>query len=438
MTVILHAGEDLEKMKKEKLYTAGEMARLAGVSLRTIRFYDRKGILKPVACSEAGYRYYDRDSVVRLQRILMLKYLGFSLRQIAEMAEEGAGVEVQLAQQKALLKMHRQKLEEMISAIEIMEKSGEEERWDYLLRLLNLLTDDEKIRRQYEKADNLERRIRLHDYSTAPQDWMDWVYERLNLSPGGSILEIGCGNGMLWQKNIQKLPRDLHLVLTDASEGMLEQARGNLAPYESLIKERQICVEYRVVDAESLQLSADSYDHIIANHMLYCVENRDECLREIAKALKPTGTFACSTIGGRHMEELHEIVKAFDERIEMPYMKLTGGFRLENGRQQLEKYFSVVECERQENSLLVNNADAIYAYVYSYPGNAPCILEQRGEEFRRMLEERLEREGALHIRKDQGMFLCKGGAADKACRGIVGVKNSHETDTPGKGFSAVV
>ena len=216
MTVILHAGEDLEKMKKEKLYTAGEMARLAGVSLRTIRFYDRKGILKPVACSEAGYRYYDRDSVVRLQRILMLKYLGFSLRQIAEMAEEGAGVEVQLAQQKALLKMHRQKLEEMISAIEIMEKSGEEERWDYLLRLLNLLTDDEKIRRQYEKADNLERRIRLHDYSTAPQDWMDWVYERLNLSPGGSILEIGCGNGMLWQKNIQKLPRDLHLVLTDA------------------------------------------------------------------------------------------------------------------------------------------------------------------------------------------------------------------------------
>ena len=75
---------------------------------------------------------------------------------------------------------------------------------------------------------------------------------------------------MLWQKKIQKLPRDLHLVLTDASEGMLEQARGNLAPYESLIKERQICVEYRVVDAESLQLSADSYDHIIANHMQYC------------------------------------------------------------------------------------------------------------------------------------------------------------------------
>ena len=43
---------------KEKLYTAGEVANMAGVSLRTIRFYDSKGLLKPVFYSEAGYRYY--------------------------------------------------------------------------------------------------------------------------------------------------------------------------------------------------------------------------------------------------------------------------------------------------------------------------------------------------------------------------------------------
>lgn len=62
---------------KDQLYTAGELARLTGVSLRTIRFYDQKGLLKPVTHSEAGYRYYDRDCVDRLQRILVLKYLGF-------------------------------------------------------------------------------------------------------------------------------------------------------------------------------------------------------------------------------------------------------------------------------------------------------------------------------------------------------------------------
>ena len=59
----------------EILYTAGEIARLAGVSQRTIRFYDAKGLLKPVSYSKAGYRYYNQESLMVLQRILMLKYL---------------------------------------------------------------------------------------------------------------------------------------------------------------------------------------------------------------------------------------------------------------------------------------------------------------------------------------------------------------------------
>ena len=70
---------------EEKLYTAGQIADMAGVSLRTIRFYDTKGLLKPVSYSDAGYRLYNRSSILLLQKIVMLKYLGFSLQQIAEM-----------------------------------------------------------------------------------------------------------------------------------------------------------------------------------------------------------------------------------------------------------------------------------------------------------------------------------------------------------------
>lgn len=392
---------------KDQLYTAGELARLTGVSLRTIRFYDQKGLLKPVTHSEAGYRYYDRDSVDRLQRILVLKYLGFSLQQIEEMIKSEKDVEPQLTQQKSLLLQRKKQLEEIIATIEIMEKSSGEERWNYLLRLLNMLTDEEKIRQQYETSENLERRIRLHDYSTSPQDWMNWVYERLQPEAGERILEIGCGNGKLWQRNIHALPEGLHLILTDRSGGMLEQARKSLVPYGKLLKERRISMEYLVMDAENLHLPEKYYDKIIANHMLYHVENREACLREIKTALKDAGTFFCSTIGDRHMEELHEIVSSFDGRIEMPFSGLTTGFRLENGEAQLRKFFDRVKCERQENNLIVDNAEAIYDYVYSYPGNAPCILEQRGEEFRELLEEILRREGAIYIRKDTGMFICR-------------------------------
>ncbi|MBE5844957.1 MAG: MerR family transcriptional regulator [Butyrivibrio sp.] len=64
-------------------FTAGELAKMLGVSARTVRFYDEKELLNPCGYSEAGYRIYDEDSVVRLQKILMLKYMDFSLEQMS-------------------------------------------------------------------------------------------------------------------------------------------------------------------------------------------------------------------------------------------------------------------------------------------------------------------------------------------------------------------
>ena len=107
------------------------------------------------------------------------------------------------------------------------------------------------------------------------------------------------------------------------------------------------------------------------------------------------------------MRELHELVKAFDPRIEIPYTSMTAGFRLENAALQLQPFFSGIERMDQENDLIVDDVEAIYEYVHSYPGNAACILEQREEEFRRALAERMEREGALFIRKATGMFRCR-------------------------------
>ena len=66
-------------------YTSGEFARKANVTIRTIRYYDKQGILKPSQMSEAGYRLYTDEDFGRLQKILSLKYLGFSLEEIVAM-----------------------------------------------------------------------------------------------------------------------------------------------------------------------------------------------------------------------------------------------------------------------------------------------------------------------------------------------------------------
>lgn len=388
------------------LYTAGEIARIAGVSLRTIRFYDAKGLLKPVSHSEAGYRYYDRESLAVLQRILMLKYLGFPLQKIEELLKAGDTVPP-LSEQKALLQQKKAHLEEMISAIEMAEENGDADRWSYLIRLLNLLTEDEKVQEQYETSSNLEKRIRLHDYSTSPQSWMEWVYDRLELRENEQVLELGCGTGLLWQTNIHRLPCGLNLTLTDRSWGMLEKTKENLAGFQDLLQERGIKIEYRREDGDCLALEKARYHCVIADHMLYHVKQRQACIGEIAGSLKESGRFICSTIGDEHMRELHDIVAEFDSRIEMPFRKITAGFRLENGQAQLAPFFSRIERMDQENDLVVDDAEAVYDYVCSYPGNAALILEQRGQEFRSLLRERIAQEGAIYIHKSTGMFRCR-------------------------------
>lgn len=63
-------------------YTIKEIADLAGVTTRTLRYYDEIGLLSPAHTGDNGYRYYDRDSLLRLQQILFFRELDVSLKDI--------------------------------------------------------------------------------------------------------------------------------------------------------------------------------------------------------------------------------------------------------------------------------------------------------------------------------------------------------------------
>mgnify|MGYP005780663025 FL=1 len=72
----------------EKLYSTGEFAKLAGVTIRTIRYYDKIGLLKPTMILENGYRRYCNQDLITLQKILCLKELGFSLEEIYPLIQD--------------------------------------------------------------------------------------------------------------------------------------------------------------------------------------------------------------------------------------------------------------------------------------------------------------------------------------------------------------
>ena len=104
----------------EKRYTAGELARWAGVSARTIRFYEEKGILRPRERSAEGYRLYDDSAILRLQEILMLKYVGMSLEGIQQALTQGENLPVAelLSRQRELVLEERRRLDHILKVID--------------------------------------------------------------------------------------------------------------------------------------------------------------------------------------------------------------------------------------------------------------------------------------------------------------------------------
>ncbi len=100
-------------MKKPGYYSSGEFARMAGVTLRTIRYYDKQNILKPSLVSEAGARFYTEKDFARLQQILLLKYLGFSLDDIREMTIDDVDYHFLLNSLGIQLKLVKDRLEQM-------------------------------------------------------------------------------------------------------------------------------------------------------------------------------------------------------------------------------------------------------------------------------------------------------------------------------------
>ena len=96
-----------------------EAARLTGVTERTLRYYDRIGLLHPSGMTESGYRLYDEDALRRLQQILFFRELGFPLAQIREIMDSpGYDMNEALRRHRLLLIAERDRLNGLIDLAE--------------------------------------------------------------------------------------------------------------------------------------------------------------------------------------------------------------------------------------------------------------------------------------------------------------------------------
>lgn len=107
-------------------YTTGEIAKQAQVSIRTVQYYDRKGLLKPAAISEGGKRQYTDRELERLKLIRLLKSLGLSLNDIRSLLASPDTTNVLnslLTEQAATLTQQKQEIEQQLRTIHQVQRS---------------------------------------------------------------------------------------------------------------------------------------------------------------------------------------------------------------------------------------------------------------------------------------------------------------------------
>ena len=119
-------------MSKKKMMIVNEVSRLTGVSIRTLQYYDKIGLLPPADYTEVGYRLYDDETLQKLQIILLFRELEFPLKDIRRIIESpDFDREKALEQQIHILELKKEHIENLIDLARGVKKSGVKDMTDF-------------------------------------------------------------------------------------------------------------------------------------------------------------------------------------------------------------------------------------------------------------------------------------------------------------------
>jgi ubiquinone/menaquinone biosynthesis C-methylase UbiE len=245
------------------------------------------------------------------------------------------------------------------------------------------VTERERIRDQYATDANLRARIDLHDrFSTSTLSYPRWIFDGYDFGADADVLEVGCGNGMIWRENLGRIPADWRLTLTDLSPGMVDEARRALGAR----------AEYAIADVQELPFPDASFDAVIANHMLFHVDDRARALGELARVLRSGGQFRATSIGLEHLRRLRELVPP---KPGGPWDRTRERFTIEQVPGELAPFFVDVTLEPYEDSLEVTELEPLLDFVRSRGD----VEEDELEPLRREAEAEMAERGSFHVPK---------------------------------------
>lgn len=252
---------------------------------------------------------------------------------------------------------------------------------------------------QYRDGSKLSDRAQLHvKYSTATTAWFPWLCRQVTWPIEPQVLEVGCGTGWLWVEATTVLPGDLHLTLTDLSEGMVRDALGRVSGrgYRQVIG--------HVADVQALPFAREQFDVVVANHMLYHVPDPRLGVSEMARVVGPDGMAVVATNGPSHLRELWEIR---DEVFGDDLVRWFTVFGIDNGGDMLRDHFAEVTWHPYDDHLVCRDPDDVLTFLHSCPPGETASAEQLAHLAEVVIGRFAQGNGVLEVSKETGVFICR-------------------------------
>lgn len=218
--------------------------------------------------------------------------------------------------------------------------------------------DPEAVREQYATDRYIRIRQEFEDKYLSPKiDFASWVIQSMQWRGDEKVLDVGCGVGVYYTKLLEAYA-DIDYSGIDLSPGMLEKHPAG--------------DKVALGDAQKTIFPDDSFDVVMANHMLYHVADIDAALEEFQRILKPGGVIMAATDGANNMPELQVLLRraillltqSGAMRLQPP-VQPSSLFALENGASQLSHHFYGVMRFDIPGKLLFDSIEPITEYLNS-------------------------------------------------------------------------
>ena len=261
-------------------------------------------------------------------------------------------------------------------------------------------------KKQYSTTKYLEARIKIHQFTKNKHSFHEWIlnnFEMENFPKDKTIrvLDVGCGTGVFWKKNLEKLNKfNLDIVFTDFSEAMVDKEKENTTD----IKGKKI---YQVADVENLEKYFGQFDIVMCHNVVYHAQDKNKALSNLSKCLNDNPNSFCSitTNSERHMLNVYEIGRKLDKNF--PTDRIIDTFTEEVADKMIPNHFNMTK-KVEEEELQVTDWEILMGFVAS--GVEPRgidLVDGFYEKYKEIYDKELNMRGYFQIIKRSPLYICK-------------------------------